>query len=158
MQGKFVSESALDNQRQAVRPEHLNDHGTVFGGHVMSLVDVTAAMAARRHAGRPCVTASIDSLHFISPIYLKEDIVLYAAVNRAWKTSLEVGVKIFAENPYNGERRHVASAYLTFVALDENNHPTAVPPLTPNTPVEHHRYEEADRRRAVRLELRKRKQ
>lgn len=158
MRGKLVSESALDNQRQAVRPEDLNDQGTVFGGHVMSLTDVTAAMAARRHAGRPCVTASIDSLHFISPIYLKEDIVLYAAVNRAWKTSLEVGVKIFAENPYNGERRHVASAYLTFVALDENNRPTAVPPLIPDTYAEHRRYEEADQRRAVRLELRKRKQ
>lgn len=155
MQGKLVAESALDNQRQAVRPEDLNDQGTVFGGHVMSLADVTAAMAARRHAGRPCVTASIDSLHFISPIYLKEDIVLYAAVNRTWKTSLEVGVKIFAENPYNGERRHVASAYLTFVALDENNRPTAVPPLIPETEEERRRYEEADQRRAVRLKLRK---
>lgn len=155
MRGKCVADSALDNQKHGVRPEHLNNRNTVFGGHVMSLIDTTAAIVARKHAEKPCVTVSIDSVHFISPIYPEDHIVMYAAVNRTWRTSLEVGVKVFAENPETGERRHVASAYLTFVALDENNRPAAVPSLIPKTAENRRRYKEANIRRTVRLKLRR---
>lgn len=155
MRGKHVSDSALDNQKHGVRPEHLNNRNTVFGGHVMSLIDTTAAIVARKHAEKPCVTASIDSVHFISPIYPEDHIVMYAALNRTWRTSLEVGVKVFAENPETGKRRHVVSAYLTFVALNKQNRPARVPAIVPQTDEERRRYQKADERRTVRLRMRR---
>jgi len=136
---------------ELVLPNDANNLGTVLGGKVMHLMDVAGAIAARRHTRRPVVTAEVDTLTFHSPIHIGELIVLKATVNRAFRTSLEVGVKVFAENTLTGLRRHTASAYFTFVALDDDGHPTEVPPVQPETDDEKRRYEEAAMRRAMRL-------
>jgi acyl-CoA hydrolase len=147
---KKVSVSATE-MTELVLPNDTNNLGTILGGKVMHLMDIACAIAARRHTGTSVVTAEVDSLSFLSPIRAGELIVLKAEVNRAFHTSLEVGVKVFAENPGTGERRHTASAYFTFVALDAKGQPTSVPCLIPETENEKRRYEEAARRREARL-------
>lgn len=122
----------------------------------MHLVDMAAALAATRHARRPVVTASVDSLTFLHPVQIGQLIVLKSSVNRAFRTSMEVGVKVTVENLATGEVRHTSSAYLTFVALDSEGHPMAVPPVIPETEEEKRRYQEAGQRREHRLELRTR--
>ena len=117
----------------------------------MAWIDITAGIAAQRHARCVVVTASMDDLHFLAPIHAGEVVVLKAQVNRAFHTSMEVGVRVEAENPLTGERRHCSSAYLTFVALAEPGR-AAIPPLIPETEHEIRRYEEAAERRQRRLE------
>jgi acyl-CoA hydrolase len=155
MQGKPVRESASEYSELAL-PIDANGWGNVLGGKVMHLVDLAGAMAAMRHARRGVVTASVDSLHFLHPVNIGELIMLRSAVNRVFHSSLEVGVRVTTENLMSGSQRHTCSAYLTFVALDENGVPTAVPPVIPETEAEHRRFREAGERREYRLARRNR--
>lgn len=139
---------------EMVFPNDANPHGNVFGGRVMQLIDIIGSISAMRHAGNAVVTASMDQLDFLSPAYVGELLVLYASVNYAARTSMEVGVKVFAENPLTGERRHTGSAYLTYVAIDHDRKPTPVPAVVPVTDEEKRRHSEAAGRRKSRLEAR----
>jgi acyl-CoA hydrolase len=121
----------------------------------MHHMDICAAIAAQRHAGRVCVTASVDRIDFEEPVRVGELLVLKASVNFAGRTSMEIGVLCMAENPRDGMRRHTASAYFTFVALSDDLKPVEVPPVRPDTPVEIRRHNEARRRRETRLAARK---
>lgn len=151
---KPVSASSVDNHVYKVFPNDLNAHHTVFGGLVMSICDRIALVVAERHSGQVCVTASVDSLHFIAPAKDGDTLVVKAAVNRAWSSSMEIGVKVDAENSYTGEQRHIVSAYLTFVALDAEGRPAAVPTLLAETPEQKRRFNEAQFRRDERLKTR----
>ena len=150
---KRASDSAVE-MTEIVLPFHANSLGTIFGGQVAAWIDICAGVAAMRHARAIVVTASMDDLHFMAPVHVGEVLVLRAHVNRAFGTSLEIGVRVEAESPLTGERRHTATAYLTFVALDEAGNRVAVPPLVPETEAERRRYEQAAQRRAWRLERR----
>ena len=123
----------------------------VHGGVIMKLVDSAAGIAAVRHCGGRVVTASMDEMSFIEPVFLGEVVTLYAQVNDVGRTSMEVGVRVEAENARTGDLRHVSSAYLVFVALDAQNEPRPVPPLLPETDNERRRMEEAKIRRQHRL-------
>jgi acyl-CoA hydrolase len=137
---------------ELVLPSDANSLGNMLGGRVMHHMDLCAAIAAQRHAGHVCVTASVDRIDFVSPVRVGEVLVLKSSVNFAGRTSMEVGVICMGENARTGERRHTASAYFTFVALDDDLGPVPVPPIQPVTPVEQRRYDEARRRRTDRLE------
>ena len=121
----------------------------------MHWVDLVAAVAAHRHTGSYVVTASVDHMDFLCPVRVGEVVILKASVNRVYRTSLEVGVKVFRENPLTGSREHASSAYLTFVALDPQGKPHAIRPVVPKTPDEKRRYREAGRRRSRRMEQRR---
>ncbi len=138
---------------EIVFPQHTNALGSVFGGVIMSWVDVAAAIAAQRHAGKIVVTASIDALHFLAPIRLGWIVNIKAAVNSVSRSSCEVGVKITSENPLTGETHHTASAYVTMVALDSHGRATNMPALVPETAEEKRRFEAALTRRKTRLQL-----
>ena len=155
MQGKPVRESASEYSALAL-PNDANGWGHVLGGTVMHLADLAGAMAAMRHARHGVVTAAVDSLHFLHPVHIGELIMLRSSVNRVFHTSLEVGVRVVAENLLTGTQRHTCSAYLTFVALDENGVPVEVPPGLPETEAEQRRFREAGERREYRLALRDR--
>ncbi len=150
MDGKPVQASYSELSELAL-PNDANSLGTLLGGKIMHLVDIAGALAAARHCRQFVVTASFDHMDFLEPVFISELVVLRAAVNRAFRTSMEVGVKVFAENLQTGEARHVASAYLTFVAVDKDRKPAAVPPAAPETADEKRRYEQAAERRAYRL-------
>src|SRR4051812_26442085 len=120
MTGKPVRESAINDQTSIVFPSHLNSLGTLFGGRVVELADRIAAVVAKRHTGQWCVTLGIDSVRFLAPARHGDVLVLQAAVNRVWRTSLEVGIKVFADDFHTMQRKHIVSAYFTFVAVDEN--------------------------------------
>lgn len=139
---------------QLVLPSHTNSLDSIFGGIMMSWIDIAAAIAAQRHSGREVVTASIDRLNFIAPVYKGWVVNLKASVNFVSKTSMEVGVRVDAENPRTGDHFHTASAYLTFVALGSNGKPTVVPELILETEGDNRRFQEGKRRREIRLESR----
>lgn len=153
MNEKTVSESSVEHVYK-VFPNDLNSEYTVFGGLVMSLCDRTALIVAERHSGRTCVTAAVDSLTFLAPARAGDTLIVKAAVNRSWRSSMEIGVHVAAENSHTGNTRHVVSAYLTFVALDDQGAPCAVPEVLPQSDVERRRFEAAAERRSVRLKLR----
>jgi acyl-CoA hydrolase len=155
MEGKPVRESASEYSEFAL-PNDANGLGNVLGGKVMHLVDLAGAMVALRHARRPVVTASVDSLNFLHPVRIGQLMILRSSVNRVFRTSMEVGVKVLAEDMMTGERLHTCSAYLTFVALDENRKATPVAPIIPETEEERRRYRQAGERRESRLALRER--
>lgn len=140
---------------QIVLPGLTNVHGTIFGGMLMQWIDIAAGIAAARHADGPVVTASMDRLHFMTPVHLGEVVILQAQVNFAARTSMEVGVRVFSENRENMSRRQTTRAYLTFVAVDANGRPRAVPPLLLETAADRRRFADASRRRAVRLRERR---
>lgn len=140
---------------QLVLPTHINALGSIFGGTIMSWIDIAAAIAAQRHSNKEVVTASIDSLSFIAPVYKGWVVNLKASVNYTSRTSMEVGVRVDAENPRTGEVFHTASAYTTFVALGSNGKPAEVPGLVCETEDEKRRFSEAKRRREERLAHRK---
>jgi acyl-CoA hydrolase len=154
MQGKPVRESISEYSELAL-PNDLNGLGNVLGGKVMHLVDLAAAMAGMRHARRPIVTAALDSMRFLHPVKVGQLIVLRASVNRVFHTSMEIGVKVETETLVTGAKLHTCSAYLTFVALDENGKPAPIPPVIPETEEEKRRYREAGERREYRLAVRK---
>lgn len=136
---------------QVVLPSHTNAMGTLFGGVLMQWIDVAAAIAAARHARGPVVTASMDRLHFLRPVCAEEFVIIRAEVSYSARTSMEVEVAVQAEDPWTGERAATTHALLTFVALDENGRPRAVPPLVTETAAERQRFAQAARRRRARL-------
>lgn len=148
---RTVSYSAVREQVHLVFPNDLNARDTVFGGLILSLIDRFSVVVADRHAGGTCVTVGVDAVHFIAPARRGDVLIFNASVNRAWGTSLEVGCRVEAELGGGGERRHILSAYLTFVAMDEHSRPRPVPPVVPETDVERARYDEAALRRKSRL-------
>ena len=152
------SKKVCDSQvvmTEMVLPQHTNSIGTVFGGVVMSWVDIAAATCAMRHCQKQVVTASLDALEFHAPIRLGWVATLKASVNYVWRTSCEVGVKVISENPISMEKFHTATAYLTMVALDGNGRPTPIFGLTPDSDDEKRRWENASSRREARLALKK---
>ena len=152
LKGRLVSES-VSHYSELALPNDANPLGDLLGGHVMHLVDMAGALAAMRHARRPVVTASIDQMTFLHPVKIGQLVQLHASVNRAFRTSMEVGVKVSVEDLTSGSCRHTSSAYLTFVALDEEGAPTPVAPVIPENDVERRRYQEAGERRKYRLEM-----
>lgn len=150
-QGKAPSESAIEQNVYKVFPNDLNSKYTVFGGLVMSLCDRVALIVAERHSRCPSVTAAVDSLNFLAPARAGDTLVIKAAVNRSWRSSMEIGVHVAAEDSHTGDARHVVSAYLTFVALGDDGKPHSVPPVLPQTKAEIRRFEDAGKRREQRL-------
>lgn len=148
---RTVSFSAVREQVYMIFPNDLNSNETVFGGLIMAHMDRYAAVVADRHAGGVCVTASVDAVHFMAPARKGDVLVFAVSVNRAWNTSMEVGVRVEAECIGSTERRHILSAYLTFVAVDAQGKPRPVPTLVRETEIEHQRFEEAQFRRNARL-------
>jgi acyl-CoA hydrolase len=128
MEARRVSESQVV-MTELVLPTHTNAIGSVFGGTVMSWIDIAAAICAQRHTRKVVVTAHIDGMKFVAPVYKGWVVNLKASVNHCGTTSMEIGVRVDAENPQTGETFHTASAYLNFVALDSHNKPTKVPPI-----------------------------
>ena len=153
--GRFVRESVSEYSEFAL-PNDANILGNVLGGKVMHLVDMAGALAAARHARSSVVTASVDHMNFLHPVAIGRLIVLRSSVNRAFRTSMEVGVRVEVENLITGEIQHTCSAYLTFVALDREGRRVPIPPVIPETADEKRRYADAERRRAYRLQLKER--
>jgi acyl-CoA hydrolase len=151
--GKPVNESRSE-MTEVVLPQDANPLGNILGGRVMHLMDIAAAIAAHRHSNSYVVTASVDYVDFRNPIRVGELIILKSSVNRVFHTSMEVGVKIFSENTLTGERKHTTSAYVTFVAIDENRQPHPVPPLFLQSKDDKRRFRQAGERRRIRLALR----
>jgi uncharacterized protein (TIGR00369 family) len=153
MQGKRVKDSQI-TLHQFMLPQHANPLGTIHGGVMMKLVDEAGGLCAMRHAQRPAVTIAVDSMTFYSPVRVGEVVSFSASLNWVGNTSMEVGVRVVAENPLSGERTHTNSAYLVFVALGDNGKPTQVPPLILETDEERRRWAEAKARQSRRLEQR----
>lgn len=135
-------------------PQHSNNLGLVFGGVILAMMDTASAVSAIRHARTTCVTASVDRVDFREPIHLGDLVIMKCSVNYVGRTSMEVGVRVEAEDLQTGNRRHTNSCYLTFVAIDRNGKPIEVPRLVPETDDEIRRYEAAKARRKRRLEER----
>jgi acyl-CoA hydrolase len=132
-------------------PTDANGSGNIHGGVIMKLADEAAGLAAVKHSRQQVVTAGMDRMAFLVPVFVGDLVTLKAMVNAAWRTSMEVGVRVEAENPRSGEVRHSNTAYMTFVALDEHGRPTTVPPALAGTPTEQRRMREAELRRTNRL-------
>ena len=150
---KTPSESSVE-MREMVMPNHTNPQNTVFGGTVMSWIDIAAAMVAARHCGKPVVTAHIDDIDFIAPIKMGYHVLIQASLNYVGTTSMIVGVKVTSENPYSGEVRTTTKAYLTFVALDDLGHPVEVPNLRPESEDELRRFDNAKKRVQMKKDVR----
>ena len=150
---KPVSESQHETS-ELMMPHHANNLGHVFGGVMLSMMDKTAAVAAFRHCRLNVVTASIDRVDFREPIHVGDLVVMKASVNYVGRTSMEVGVRVEAEELLTGRRRHTNSCYLTFVAVDRNGRPIDIPDIVPETEDQLRRFQAAERRREVRLKER----
>ena len=150
LRSKPVKASRVE-MTELVIPTDTNRMGNLLGGRLMHWMDIAAAIAASRHTNRLCVTASVDGLHFHHPVKQGEVVILQASVNRVFNTSLEVGVRVVKEDTLTGKRKHTNTAYLTFVAIDENGRPVTARPVRPVTKVEKRRYRDAARRRRLRL-------
>ncbi|MFN3198475.1 MAG: acyl-CoA thioesterase [Bradymonadia bacterium] len=148
-----VAESQAE-MTQLVLPPDTNHHGTIFGGRVLQWIDIAAGISAQRHCRQKVVTAAIDEMHFNLPIKQGDIVILRSSVNFVSRSSMEIGVRVERESPATGRRFHAATAYLTFVALDGDDHPVEVPMLTLLTDEERRRWSEAEARRAARLERR----
>jgi len=151
MENKPVSFSALDEQTSLVFPNDLNTYGTLFGGKVLEIGDWVCGIVAKRHTSKVCVTLGLDAVRFLSPAKSGDILVLKASLNRAWNTSMEIGLKVFAEDFKTLERRHIFSAYFTFVALDDHLRPAKIPGVIPETSEQKRRFEDAEKRRLKRL-------
>lgn len=149
---KTVADSRTE-MVEIVLPNDANPLGSILGGKVMHLIDVAGAIAAQRHCRSLLVTASVDNLDFVHPIKVGQLIVLRACVTRAFNTSLEVEVNVFLEDYLTGERRQTSSAFVTYVAVDQEGCPKKVPPLVPVTAEERRRFREALERRRRRLAI-----
>ncbi len=150
---KTPSESSVE-MTELVLPNDTNQLGNLLGGRLMHWIDIAAALVAMRHSGRVCVTASVDEINFFEPIKIGHVVTLQAMVNRAFTTSMEIGVRAWREDPLNNSRIQTSKAYLTFVAIDNYGKPLPVPQLSPVTENEKRRYEEAALRREQRLKHR----
>ena len=150
MQGTPIRNSYSEYSELAL-PNDSNSLGNLLGGKVMHLVDLAGAMAAMRHSRSVVVTAAIDQMSFLHPVRIGQWVRLRSAVNRVFRSSMEVGVKVFVEDLIRGEMQHTSSAYLTFVAIDAAGKPVLVPQAVPETAEEVRRFEEAGRRRDYRM-------
>jgi len=139
---------------ELVLPQHTNQLGNLLGGQLMHWIDICAALASSKHAGRICVTASVDKIDFHHPIKLGDVVTIVASVNRVFNSSMEVGVSVCSENYTKGKKLHTNSAYLTFVGLNSDGVPVKSSPIVPETTDEKRRYEEAQVRRQARLNMR----
>jgi acyl-CoA hydrolase len=139
---------------ELVFPTDTNHHGTMFGGTLMKYIDKISAISAMRHSSKPVVTASTDSLDFLSPIRMGEAVELEAFVTWTRRSSMEVYVVVRAENLFTGERRVTVTAFSTFVAVDENGKPTPVPPVQPETDAERKLFDSAPERHELRMKRR----
>ena len=144
-----VAESQSE-MTELVLPNDANTLGNLLGGRLLHFIDLVAALAAFRHARSHVVTASMEHIDFIGPVHVGDVVILKSSVNRAFNTSMEIGVKVWVENAIAATSRHVASAYLTFVAVDANGRRVPVPAVEPETAKEIRRYEDAGRRREQR--------
>lgn len=145
---KKVSESAVE-MRYLVMPNDMNNRNSIFGGIVMSWIDMAAAMVGERHSNRPVVTVHVGDITFKAPIKIGDHVLIKASINYVGKTSMLVGVKVIAENPFTGITRHTTSAYLTFVALDDIGRPIGIRDIIPETEDELRRFEEGQTRIAA---------
>ncbi|HEY0565818.1 MAG TPA: acyl-CoA thioesterase [Terriglobales bacterium] len=153
---RTVAESKSD-MIEIVLPNDANPLGNLLGGRLMHFIDISGALAAHRHARSYVVTASMDHIDFVAPVHVGDMLILKSSVNRAFNTSMECGVKCYVENYIAGTRRHIGSAYLTFVAVDSRGRRLPVPPIVPETADEKRRYEDAGRRREHRIAEQQRK-
>ena len=153
MDGKPPAES-VTTIAQVMQITDANTAGFVHGGAIMKLVDSAAGVAAMRHAQRRVVTAQVDSLTFHAPVHIGDVLSLTACVTQGWKTSMEVQVTVYREDPVTGDTDHTTTAYLTMVGLDEHGRPTRVPAVVPETGDERRRQREAEARRQARIQLR----
>jgi acyl-CoA hydrolase len=156
LQPRPVSDS-VSEMSEIVLPNDANPLGALLGGRLMHWIDLAGALAAHRHCRNYVVTASIDHLDFVTPVHVGDLVILRSTVNRAFNTSMEIGVKVFVENYITGTHRVVSTAYLTFVAVDRHGRHLPVPQVIPETEEEKRRYEDAGRRREHRMAERARK-
>jgi len=154
MQGKRVSETSVI-MVQPMTPQDANQAGNVHGGVIMKLIDMAGAIVAQRHTRTNVVTASVDRIDFLHPVFIGDVLFLKASLNLVGRTSMEVGVRVESENPLTGEIRNTASAFLTYVSLDKNGKPTEVPTLILETDDQKRRNQDAKARREARLRGRK---
>jgi acyl-CoA hydrolase len=147
--GKTVAESKMETVR-LMMPTDANILGNVFGGAIMRYMDEVAGIVAFHHARKIVVTAAIDRMSFFAPVYVGNLLILKSAVNYVGRTSMEVGVRIEAEDLISGKITHTGSCYLTYVALDSHGRPTPVPPVIPVTKDDKRRYREAEARKRTR--------
>jgi acyl-CoA hydrolase len=152
---KTVASSRVE-MHQLMLPEHANAYGNVHGGVIMKIVDETGGICAMRHANRPAVTIAIDDMSFLSPVNVGELLCCRASVNWVGRSSIEVGVKVHAENPITGRITHTNSAYLVYVAIDDQGRPHPVPPLALETEEEKRRWEDGRQRQELRVGRRRR--
>jgi acyl-CoA hydrolase len=152
LRGKSVDASRVE-MVEVVLPNDANPLGNILGGKVMHLIDIAGAIAAHRHSRSMLVTVSVDNLDFVYPIRVGQLIVLRSHVTRAFQTSVEVAVRVYLEDYLTGERRQTSSAFVTYVAVDENGRPKSMPPVLPRTAEERREYREAQARRRHRLAL-----
>lgn len=150
MQAKSVSESSVVMVRP-MSPQDANPSGNVQGGAIMMLIDLAGGIVAQRHSRTNAVTASVDRIDFLHPVYVGDVVSLKASLNLVGRTSMEIGVRVESENPLTGEIRHTASAYLTYVALDKSGRPMEVAPLILETDAEKRRNADAQARREARV-------
>jgi len=150
MQGKRISETRVI-MVQPMSPQEANTAGNVQGGTIMKLIDLAGGIVAQRHTRMNVVTASVDRIDFLHPVYIGDVLFLKASLNLVGRTSMEVGVRVESEDPLTGEIRHTASAFLTYVALDKSGRPVEVPPVILETAEDERRNEDARARREVRL-------
>src|SRR6201994_255127 len=143
---RSVAESRSE-MTELILPNDTNTLGNLLGGRLMHFIDLVGAMAAYRHSRTHVVTASMDHIDFIAPVHVGDLLILKSSLNRAFRTSMEVGVKVWVEHTIEGSLRHVASAYLTFVAVSPQGGRVRVPSLEPETEEEKRRYQDAGRRR-----------
>ena len=149
-QNDLAPRPVKDSQSEMVEivlPNDANPLGNLLGGRLMHLIDMAGALAAHRHSRSYVVTASMDHLDFLAPVHVGDLLILRSSVNRAFRTSVEVGVKCWVENYIAASKRHVSSAYLTFVAVDGKGGHLPVPPVVPETEEQKRRFEDAGRRR-----------
>jgi acyl-CoA hydrolase len=151
------AQESQSEMTELILPNDTNTLGNLLGGRLMHFIDLVGAMAAYRHSRTHVVTASMDHIDFIAPVHVGDLLILKSSLNRAFRTSMEVGVKVWVENTIAGMHRHVASAYLTFVAVDTQGRRVPVPQLKPQTDEEQRHYEDAGRRRELRQQERERK-
>ncbi|MBC8311294.1 MAG: acyl-CoA thioesterase [Candidatus Marinimicrobia bacterium] len=149
MAGKTVQNSIVV-MHELVLPNDTNVLGNILGGKVMHYMDICAAMSAYKHARSPVVTASVDRLNFLAPAKMGDILILKSSVNYTGNTSMEVGVRIESEDPISGEINHTASAYLTFVSLDDNKKPKVVGAVIPESEDEIRRFKQAKNRKEIR--------
>jgi acyl-CoA hydrolase len=149
MEPKKISETKVE-LAELMLPEHANAAGNVHGGSIMKIIDNAAGIVAQRHTHKNVVTASVDRIDFLSPSYIGNLVLAKASLNYTGTTSMEIGVRVEAESLEDGTHTHIASAYLTYVALDKNDEPTEVPEAIPTTPEEKRRFREARDRKESR--------